>query len=373
MKAARLMPPLLMPLLILTACHDQDGQASETPEAMYEHARDLLMPDVSREASDVAGALEWMRKSADAGYLRAQLDLGGLYMYGGKGIEKNAREALTWFSRAVDQGFIEAETSIGDILYRGEGVARDVQGAVAHWRRAAEAGVADAQFRLGDFLMQSEATAAEGRKWLTKAAEGGFADAQIQLGQLLMRSEATEADGLAWLGKAAEAGSAEAQYRLGLALIHVGKAEDAQRGLELLTKAAGDAAGNGLKEAARNLGFIYANGYAGVRRDLSEAARWYRLAAEKGDSRAQMVYGLMLINGEGVAVDFDRGVNYIRLAAGQDLPAAIRLLIGLLESSPQASDFSAEIEAWKARLSRLEGAGSGEPAAVEGTKAKSQD
>ena len=373
MKATRLMPPLLMPLLILTACHDQDGQASETPEAMYEHARALLMPAVSRETADVAGALEWMRKSAEAGYLRAQLDLGGLYMYGGKGIEKDAGKALAWFSRAVDQGFIEAETSIGDILYRGEGVARDVQGALAHWRRAAEAGVADAQFRLGDFLMQSEATLAEGRQWLTKAAESGFVDAQIQLGQLLLRSEETAAEGLAWLAKAADAGCAEARYRLGLALIHGGKAEDAPRGLELLTQAADDTAGNGLKDAARNLGFIYANGYAGVRRDLSEAARWYRLAAEKGDSRAQMVYGLMLINGEGVAVDFDRGVNYIRLAAGQDLPAAIRLLIGLLESSPQASDFSAEIEAWKARLSRLEGADSGEPAAAESTKAEAQD
>lgn len=373
MKAPRLMRTLLMPLLILTACNEQDGQESETPEAMYEHARDLLMPAVSREATDVAGALEWMRKSAEAGYLRAQLDLGGLYMYGGQGIEKNTKEALAWFSRAVDQGFVEAETSIGDILYRGDGVARDVQGAVAHWRHAAEAGVADAQFRLGDVLMQSEATVAEGRNWLAKAAENGFVDAQIQLGQLLMRSETTVAEGLAWLGKAAKAGSAEAQYRLGLALIHGGKDEDVPRALELLAKAADDAAGKGLKDAARNLGFIYANGYAGVRRDLSEAARWYRLAAEKGDSRAQMVYGLMLINGEGVAADFDRGVNYVRLAAGQDLPAAIRLLIGLLESSPQAADFSAEIEAWKARLSRLEGADLGAPTAAEATKAGVQE
>jgi TPR repeat protein len=46
------------------------------------------------------------------------------------------------------------------------------------------------------------------------------------------------------------------------------------------------------------LGFLYQNGL-GVEQDWSEAVKWYRRAAEKGDAMAQANLGLMYEDGHG--------------------------------------------------------------------------
>ncbi len=47
---------------------------------------------------------------------------------------------------------------------------------------------------------------------------------------------------------------------------------------------------------------MYADGYGVVTND-AEAARWYRLAAEQGNAKAQYNLGIMYVNGEGVPQD----------------------------------------------------------------------
>ena len=49
--------------------------------------------------------------------------------------------------------------------------------------------------------------------------------------------------------------------------------------------------------------YEYENG-AGVPRDSTEAAEWYRHAADQGDAAAQCNLGLMYKNGTGVPQDF---------------------------------------------------------------------
>ena len=65
-----------------------------------------------------------------------------------------------------------------------------------------------------------------------------------------------------------------------------------------------------------NLGLAYAFGI-GVRRDPSEAARWYRLAAEQGLAVAQAKLGLMYINGNGVPQDEAEGMRWFSLGSEQ--------------------------------------------------------
>ena len=50
------------------------------------------------------------------------------------------------------------------------------------------------------------------------------------------------------------------------------------------------------------IGEIYHDGFA-VKRDDEEAARWWRLAAERGDSPGAYEYGVALLSGAGVAPD----------------------------------------------------------------------
>lgn len=97
-------------LLTLASC-DREAAAERVPQTaqeMYARAQELIRPNVEHAESDFKGALEWLQKAADAGYLQAQTDLAALYLEGGKGIEKNAGLAHEWFSKAAAQGSKEA-------------------------------------------------------------------------------------------------------------------------------------------------------------------------------------------------------------------------------------------------------------------------
>jgi len=65
------------------------------------------------------------------------------------------------------------------------------------------------------------------------------------------------------------------------------------------------------------LGFMYEYGWGGVAQSYSEAAKWYRLAAEQGDVRAQVSLGMMYKEGKGVAQNFQESVKWYLLAAQQ--------------------------------------------------------
>ncbi len=285
------LPLLLLLPLLLPACKDgggaADASAQLTPQEMYEKGRALLKPNVEHNASEFAQALEWTRRAAEAGWRQAQTDLGGIYMYGGKGISADGPKALNWFTRAAAQGSKEAEFYIGEIYYKGlGGIAGNNTEAMKHWRIAAEAGIAEAQQRLGFLLVQQEKSFNEGLAWLKRAATEGHAE-----------------------GKA---------------------------------------------EAALNLGNIYASGKAGVAASMEEAARWYALAAEEGNVRAQHVYALMLLEGTPVAQDVKEGMFQLRRAASRDYLPAMAEFIRRLRNAPDATEEQLkEAEAWNNRLEEL--------------------
>ncbi len=283
------LPLLLLLPVLLSSCKDGEGGSSAplSPEEMYERGRALLKPNVERNASDFAEALEWTRRAAENGWQQAQTDLGWLHMNGGKGVSINHAEALKWFTRASEQGSKAAEYYIGELYYRGlHGVKASDAAAMEHWRIAAEAGIAEAQQRLGFLLSRQEETFAEGLGWLRRAATEGAA--------------------------------------------------------------------RGKAEAALNLGNIYASGKAGVAVDMAEAARWYAIAAEEGNARAQHVYGLMLLVGDPIPQDEEVGLFMLRRAASQDYLPAMAEFIRQLRNLPNATEEQLkEAEAWNKRLEEL--------------------
>ena len=65
-----------------------------------------------------------------------------------------------------------------------------------------------------------------------------------------------------------------------------------------------------------NLGVLYARG-RGVAQDFSQAARWYRLAAENGHALAQCNLGVLYEDGTGVLQNDEEASRWYRLAAEQ--------------------------------------------------------
>ncbi|MBL4891834.1 MAG: SEL1-like repeat protein [Rhizobiaceae bacterium] len=76
------------------------------------------------------------------------------------------------------------------------------------------------------------------------------------------------------------------------------------------------AAASGNLSALFEIGRIYTDGN-GVERDLTEAAKWYRLAAERGHGPAQYRLGNFFEKGHGMARDIDEAMVWYRLSAKQ--------------------------------------------------------
>lgn len=78
--------------------------------------------------------------------------------------------------------------------------------------------------------------------------------------------------------------------------------------------------------AQHQLGVMYATGEWSGPKDLSEAARWYRLASENGNAESQYNLGFMLLLGEGTSKDTAEGLLWLERAASQGEFLAYRLL-----------------------------------------------
>src|SRR5581483_5512234 len=73
------------------------------------------------------------------------------------------------------------------------------------------------------------------------------------------------------------------------------------------------AADTGHAEAQFDLGVLYAQGL-GVRRDLTEAAYWYRRSAEQGNAEAEFALGQMYSLGWGVPRDEADAIRWLQMA-----------------------------------------------------------
>lgn len=107
---------------------------------------------------------------------------------------------------------------------------------------------------------------------------------------------------------------------------------DPRRALSMFQYAAtnfGDA------NAQYNLARMYLDGASGVEKDSRQAARWLRLAAEKGHAPSQAVLGHLLFTGpEGIARQRAQGLMFLTLAReSANDPVADRWIVDLYEKA----------------------------------------
>ncbi|WP_297800949.1 hypothetical protein [uncultured Brevundimonas sp.] len=110
-------------------------------KAIFERAVALI------DNGDPSG-IEPLTRSAELGYVPAQMRLAALYTDGGLGVGVDLVEAREWVRRAAEAGDARAMQHYATQLYDGVGGARD-EAAAVHWmRRSAEAGRVDSQYNL---------------------------------------------------------------------------------------------------------------------------------------------------------------------------------------------------------------------------------
>ncbi len=219
-------PYLLRTLLVvsslgLVSCGDSTSSSAEpeTPEEMYAKADALLKPNVENDASDFDEAIVWLKKAAEAGYLKAQTDLGGLY-FGGGVVKEDWDEAYRWFSMAAEQGNAAAHNFLAIILGKGtEMIPADAKAAFAHWKIAADAKIPEAMHYVGHAWVHDAEHVQEGISYLAHAAAAGVGAAACELGYLYAAGTELiaqdEAKALHWFSRAAALGEARALYVMG--------------------------------------------------------------------------------------------------------------------------------------------------------------
>lgn len=81
-----------------------------------------------------------IRQSAMHGNAEAQAQLGAMYLLGRNGVEMDEQKAAEWMLKSANQGFIEAEVIMAALYDRGIGVKNDVKMATAWYEKAAAQG-----------------------------------------------------------------------------------------------------------------------------------------------------------------------------------------------------------------------------------------
>lgn len=110
-------------------------------------------------------------------------------------------------------------------------------------------------------------------------------------------------------------------------------------------------ADKGIAEAQYSVGFLYHSGW-GPERNLDTAIRWYTLAGEQDENRAQFNLGVLYLEGdtEGMAIDYAAGVKWVKRSAKNGNTRAKELLAEAYERGlydlPQSSK---EAAYWKSR------------------------
>ena len=118
------------------------------------------------------------------------------------------------------------------------------------------------------------------------------------------------------------------------------------------------AAEQGSPRGQYNLAVLYVMG-RGVNHDEAEALRWYLRAAEQGESLAQFNVGMRYYEGHAVAPDQVEAYFWLNLAADQGVGDAVKIRDGLKRTmtSEQLGQARRRAEAFSKRLPKPERSG----------------
>lgn len=284
-------------LLILTALREQAD--AKQPEACFRYA------EVCRKAffvpQDFKRAAQYYLLAAEGGHVRAQYELGQCYAEG-RGVPKNAAEAERRNRLAAKQGWPMAEYEEGNFHARGNGVPQNDAEAFKWYSRAVKHSCTEALAALGSCYEEGKGTARDEQKALelyVRSMEQGCPEGCYQMGVHLLSGKMVEQnirEGVDCLREAASYGH-----------------EKALSAVEAAVERLREAALDGDAGAQAELGFLYAEGL--LRAEPDEAFRWFSLAAEQGNLKAQTGLGICYLNGWGTEPDVKKGRKLLAQAA----------------------------------------------------------
>lgn len=274
-----------------------DQGAIEAMRSLATYYRGGVVP------ADPAEELRWTRKAAKKGDLRSQAGLCLVYLSGRLGQLQNPAEAFHWCKLAAEQGDFDSEMHLGDLFAVGEGVAQDKTQALGWYRKAAASPplVANRMFTQRTVKSLQDLRETEVHQAVSRLESG--------LAPLLLPPLVDSRK----LRARAEHGDPQAQNDLAdrYARGHGGVPEDNSQAAVWYRKAADQQFGL----ASYNLANLYLGGGHGVPKDYAQFLAWLHKAAEQGYALAQVALARVLLDGFHTPKDPDQAVLWFRKAA----------------------------------------------------------
>ena len=126
---------------------------------------------------------------AEAGDLKAQYDVGNMYLKG-QGTALDAKEAFKWFKKAAEEGYARAQYKLGYLYHRGEGVRQSHSKGFKWVNKAARQSYKPAMYYVGKLYAAGEGVEKDIKKaieWQKKSYAAGYNPAKRELERLEAR------------------------------------------------------------------------------------------------------------------------------------------------------------------------------------------
>lgn len=274
----------------------------------------------------------YLRKSADAGNIRAKVDLALCYM-DGKGIPTDMEKGIMLLHQLRDTQNSKAQYRLGLIYHLDkykDYVTHNDSIALQYLMKAAKAGHSAAQDYVGDFYYYGNSVPVdykEASHWYELSAKKGNVHASSQLGAMYYWGKGVDEDldkSFHYLKTAADKGNTFSQYMLYRFYFANGPYKDYEMGRRYLEKAAE----SGDVEAQKLLSRMYMSDFGF--NDEYKFVYWMKKAAEQGDAEAERIYGeaiLYLGNDKVLKKDSAEALKWLNQAATHgDFDAMIDLV-----------------------------------------------
>lgn len=231
----------------------------------------------------------YLSKKAEAGDPVAMRKV-GVYYYKGSSGSRDFNQALAWFKKSAEAGDAESMRYVGILYFNGEGVPRDYNAAKYWYQKAVDAGDSKAPKYLADIneIIASQSTVQNA----TQRAAGS----QNAGGSTVAKINEPRSTG----ATRTKSSSSTLQQRA--------LTPDQQKFQKAKSKAE-----QGDVSEMFNVGLYYDNG-KGVKRDYSEAKKWYLRAAERGHGGAANNIGDFYEDGNGVSKDLNKARYWYKKA-----------------------------------------------------------
>ncbi|MCC6977106.1 MAG: SEL1-like repeat protein [Candidatus Melainabacteria bacterium] len=243
---------------------------------------------------DLVRAAQWYRKAAENGNEAAQYELALCYVYG-EGVEPSTEEAIYWLKAGSALGNDRCEEKLAELISQESTPGLTVDD-VDHWMRQSTVNsldVAEQQFMI---LLKSPANSDLSQVvWdLQPAAEKGDETAMLLMGRCWEMGMGVAQDfNLAydWYKRAYDLGSDAAEQHAITCLRSCFENNIFPEGAEAFLRSCANKRNT---KAMISLAYFF-RFYNPDGRDFSEALRFYRQAAESGDSEGQYLLGRFLV------------------------------------------------------------------------------